>query len=103
MNGILAAAGLPPVTRRIPRRVAWAAGALAEAAFWLLRRREEPPLTRFVAGQLSTAHWYDLGAARRDLGYAPAVSTRQGLAVLREQLAKQAIQRRPALEMGEAR
>ena len=43
--------------------------------------------------QLSTAHWYDLGAARRDLGYAPAVSTRQGLAILGEQLAKEAVPR----------
>jgi len=90
LNGILAAAGLPPVTRRIPSGAAWAAGALAEAVYRLLRRQEEPPLTRFVARQLSTAHWYDLGAARRDLGYAPTVSTRQGLVLLREHFEKEA-------------
>ncbi|MDJ0787973.1 MAG: NAD-dependent epimerase/dehydratase family protein [Myxococcota bacterium] len=90
MNGILAAAELPPVTRRIPARVAWLAGALAEGVYWLLRRKEEPPLTRFVARQLSTAHWYDLSAARRDLGYAPAIDTREGLERLRAHLAKEA-------------
>ena len=36
-------------------------------------------MTRFLAEQLSTAHWYDLSAARRDLGYAPRVTVREGL------------------------
>jgi nucleoside-diphosphate-sugar epimerase len=90
INGILDAAGLPPVTKRLPTSLAWCAGAAAEASFWLLRRRQEPPLTRFVARQLATAHWYEIGAARRDLGYAPTVSTRQGLARLREHFAKPA-------------
>lgn len=83
INGVLAAAGLPPETRRIPAAFAWWAGALAEAAFWLMRREDEPPLTRFAARQLATAHWYDLSASRRDLGYAPRVSTADGLERLR--------------------
>lgn len=95
VNAILAAAGLPPVTKRVPARLAWLAGAGLEFAFTLLRREDEPPLTRFVARQLSTAHWYDLGAARRDLGYAPTVTTAQGLARLREHFAKQASARMP--------
>ena len=39
----------------------------------------EPAMTRFVATQLSTSHWYDITAARRDLGYEPAVSVEEGL------------------------
>ncbi len=93
MNAILAAAGLPPVTKHLPTALAWAAGAVAETAFWLMRREQEPPLTRFVARQLSTAHWFDISAARRDLGYAPAVSTRQGLMLLREHFEKAAASR----------
>ena len=36
-------------------------------------------MTRFVARQLSTAHWFDLTAARRDFGYEPAIPTAEGL------------------------
>ncbi|MEE8218223.1 MAG: NAD-dependent epimerase/dehydratase family protein [Vicinamibacteria bacterium] len=78
-NGILAAAGLPPVTKRIPVPVAIALGGLAELVYAGLRIRSEPPLTRFVARQLSTAHWFDISAARRDLGYEPRVSIEEGL------------------------
>jgi nucleoside-diphosphate-sugar epimerase len=90
INGVLGAAGLPPETRRVPARLAWVAGALAELGFWLLGREEEPPLTRFAAQQLATAHWYDLSAARRDLGYVPSVTTKEGLRRLAAQLAEQA-------------
>ena len=85
-DGILAAAGLPPVTRRIPAPLAYAVGALAELVYGLLRIRKEPPLTRFVARQLSTAHWFEISAARRDLGYEPSVSIGEGLRRLAESL-----------------
>jgi len=78
-NGILAAAGLAPVTKRIPAPVAIALGGLAELVYAVLRIRSEPPLTRFVARQLSTAHWFDISAARRDLDYEPRVSIEEGL------------------------
>lgn len=70
VNALLAAIGVAPVTRRVPLAVAYLAGAVMEAAWSLLRLEGEPPMTRFVAAQLGTSHWYDLTAARRDLGYA---------------------------------
>ncbi|UJR80145.1 NAD-dependent epimerase/dehydratase family protein [Sandaracinus amylolyticus] len=84
--GILDAAGLPPVTRSIDPRVAYAAGALLEGTYRALRLRGEPPLTRFVAHQLATAHWFDLSAAKRDLGYEAPISTAEGLRRLRASL-----------------
>jgi nucleoside-diphosphate-sugar epimerase len=36
-------------------------------------------MTRFLARELSTSHWFDLSAARRDLGYEPSVSLDEGL------------------------
>lgn len=88
VDRILAAAGLGPISgkRRVPAAVAWGVGAGCEAVYALLRRSDEPPMTRFVAGELATAHWFDLTAARRDLGYEPRVSIAEGLRRLAEAL-----------------
>lgn len=76
---ILAAAGAPPVTRAIPYPAARAAAAVLETAWRLTGAKSEPPLTRFVLQQLTTAHWFDISAARRDLGYAPSVTIEEGM------------------------
>lgn len=86
INGMLSAAGLPECRQSISPRLAWVAGALLELVWHLLRRTEEPPMTRFVAEQLATAHWYDISAIRRDLGYQPQVTVPQGLALLAQSL-----------------
>lgn len=83
INKILRAADLPPVTKRISPRVAYAAGGILEMIYTLLRLRGEPRMTRFVARQLSTAHWFDISAARRDFGYHPLVSIDEGMQRLR--------------------
>jgi nucleoside-diphosphate-sugar epimerase len=88
INRILATADLPPVTRGIPAGVAYAAGWLMEAAYGVLRLRNEPRLTRFVARELATSHWFDISAARRDLGFEPAISIDEGLRRLRDSFKK---------------
>lgn len=84
INDMLDCAGLPPVKLWVPASLAYAAGAAFESVYAAMGRTAEPPMTRFVARQLSTAHWYNLEAARRDLGYAPFVSINAGLWQLRE-------------------
>jgi 2-alkyl-3-oxoalkanoate reductase len=79
INKLLAAKGVAPVTRTISPKLAYAAGAVLETVYKLLGRTTEPPITRFVARQLSTAHWYDLTAAKRDLGYKPEITIDEGL------------------------
>jgi 2-alkyl-3-oxoalkanoate reductase len=86
VNAILKCADLPPVTRTVPASVAYAAGWAFEMAYCLLGLTNEPRMTRFLARELSTSHWFNIGAARRDLGYAPAVSIEEGLRRLRESL-----------------
>lgn len=83
---MLACGGLPPVTRSISAGAANAVGAILEGLYAVLGRRDEPPMTRFVARQLSTAHWYDISAAKRDLGYRPEVNVDEGLRRLRDWL-----------------
>jgi nucleoside-diphosphate-sugar epimerase len=65
--------GIPPVRRRVPRGVAYAAGGLLELLWNALRRDGEPPMTRFLASQLASSHSYDLEPARRDFGYGERV------------------------------
>jgi nucleoside-diphosphate-sugar epimerase len=87
ITSVLAAAGLPPVKRTLPPRALYLLGGAFEAAYAALGVRDrEPPVTRFVARQLSTAHWFQIDAARRDLGYAPRVSLDEGLRRLAESL-----------------
>jgi nucleoside-diphosphate-sugar epimerase len=83
VNRLLGAVGAPPVSRSVP---VWLAMALAwgfEARHRVTGDPGEPRLTRFVVRELSTAHWFDISAARRDLGYAPRISIADGLELLR--------------------
>jgi 2-alkyl-3-oxoalkanoate reductase len=75
---ICAAADVPAPSRHVPYRVAYAAGAVVEAAWSVLRRDDDPPMTRFLAEQLSTAHWFDLRETRAALGWEPAVTLDEG-------------------------
>ena len=79
INQMLACANEPPVTRTVSASAAYFVGALLEAAYCLLGKTDEPPMTRFVARQLSTDHWFRLDAARRDFGYEPKISVSEGL------------------------
>lgn len=82
INGLFAELGIPPVTQQVSFLKAYAAGAVLEAAYRLLRQSGEPLMTRFLALQLAKSHWFSIAAARRDLGYEPRVSTAEGMARL---------------------
>jgi len=84
VNSLLRAVGAPAVEKHLSFRAAYAIGAVCEAAWTVLPLRGEPPLTRFLAEQLSTAHWYDMGPATRDFGYVPKVTIVDGLCRLAE-------------------
>jgi nucleoside-diphosphate-sugar epimerase len=66
----------------VPGAVARAAGAVVEKVWTWAGREEEPPMTRFLAEQLSTAHWFDQRETRELLDWTPAVSIDEGLARL---------------------
>lgn len=83
VNALLKAAGAPQIHKTIPFRAAYAIGAICETAWPLLRLSGEPPMTRFLAEQLSTTHWYSMAPAQRDFGYVPQVSIEEGLRRLR--------------------
>ena len=86
INKILAAADLPAINKTIPRQLAYTLGIIMEVAYKLLNRKDEPLMTRFVAKQLSCAHWYDLTAAKQDFAYHTTVSIDEGMERLKNSL-----------------
>lgn len=80
INDFLTAIGEPPITRSIGLGAAKAVGAVLEAAWSVLPLSGEPPMTRFVATNMATSHWYDLSAGRADFGLTCPVSGEEGLA-----------------------
>ncbi len=95
INRLLACADVGPITRRISASAAYTIGGVLESIYTLTRRQDEPRMTRFVARQLSTAHWFRLDAARRDLGYVPRINIEEGLRRLTESLKTTSIGRHP--------
>jgi nucleoside-diphosphate-sugar epimerase len=87
-NQMLACAGQGPVGRPIPAGLAYAIGATMEFVYALFGVEKEPLITRFGASELSYAQWFDISAARRDLGYQPRVSIDEGLKRLAASLAR---------------
>lgn len=82
VDDILKAAGLAPVQKSVPRRMAWLIGALLEFIYKTFNISGEPQMTRFLADELSTSHWFDISAAKKDLGYVPKISIEEGLSRL---------------------
>jgi len=82
LAGICTASGVPAPRVHVPAGVARVAGSVVEAVWRVRPGEDEPPMTRFLAEQLSTAHWFDQRRTRQDLQWAPAMSIDEGLARL---------------------
>lgn len=82
INDLLRRLEVPPVEKKISLAAAYRAGAVLEGIYGLLHLRQEPPMTRFLAIELAKDHYFNISAARRDLGYQPTKSTEEGVAEL---------------------
>ncbi|MGY1639023.1 NAD-dependent epimerase/dehydratase family protein [Geodermatophilus sp. SYSU D00742] len=76
------AAGVRGPRGRVPYRAAYGIGAAVEGLWAGTRRRSTPPLTRFLAEQLATAHWFDQRRTRAALGWRPHVPLDEGFSRL---------------------
>jgi nucleoside-diphosphate-sugar epimerase len=83
MQKICDAAGVPFQPKKVPLSVALIAGSLVER-IWPHIGKGEPPLTRFVAEQLGTAHWFDPRPAAQDLKWSPTVTLDEGFLELHQ-------------------
>lgn len=79
INEILTRHHLPPVTKKVPERVAFHIGLFLECCYRLLRINGEPPMTRFVALQFARSHYFSHQKAKNDFGYEPKISIEQAL------------------------
>jgi nucleoside-diphosphate-sugar epimerase len=81
--GICAAAGVPAPAWSVPGWLARGAGSVIERAWLSAGTRglvhDEPPMTRFLAEQLSTSHWFDQRRTREVLDWTPAVTVEDGM------------------------
>jgi nucleoside-diphosphate-sugar epimerase len=85
------AAAAPEPCRHVPVWLARLAGSAADGVWAATRRQDTPPITRFLAEQLTTAHWFDQRRTREVLGWAPEVSLDAGFARLAEWYAAQRV------------
>lgn len=86
INDILDLAGVPRIKKSISAPAAQRVGAIMETVYRVLRIRSEPPMTRFLAAQLSTDHYFDIRRATEDFGYSPSISTAEGMRRLAAEL-----------------
>jgi nucleoside-diphosphate-sugar epimerase len=82
VDRMLAAAGEAPVRGRVPVWLAEGLAYLFETIHRVFHLAREPRITRFLVHEVTRAHWFDISAARNDLGYEPTVSLEEGLARL---------------------
>lgn len=68
-----------PVTKCLPTVAAYAIGAATEVVHKVTRCSTEPRMTRYLAALLGRSHYYNIGRARRHLGYEPTISTAEGM------------------------
>jgi nucleoside-diphosphate-sugar epimerase len=79
VNSILEGLGYAPLTRKVRLPLAYGAGTICEFVWNVLKRRDDPPMTRFVAVELAKDHYFDISAAKSDLGYVAKVPMEEAL------------------------
>lgn len=76
--GMCLACGVKPPAYSVPAPVAYGAGLVMERLWKVFAPGEIPPLTSFLAEQLSTAHWFDQRQTQTLLDWTPAISLEEG-------------------------
>lgn len=79
IHQLLQKLGMPPITKTISLRKAYALGACLEVLYKICFISKQPPMTRFVAKELSQDHYFNISAAKMDLHYIPQVSNEEGM------------------------
>ena len=79
VNNLLKLLDLPMVNKKIPYKTAYALGTAMEMIYTFLPFLGEPRITRFLASQFATSHYFDHSKSTNDFGYTPRISGSEGL------------------------
>ena len=90
LNALLRAGGFPPEKRRLASLTAHALATAARAG----ADSTSPLINPYLLELFSHASWFNLGAAKRDFGYAPKLSTAEGMSRLFTALTRERMQSR---------
>lgn len=90
-NKLIATCGCQPVTATIPFKLAYYIGMAIEWTYRTFKLKGEPAITPWMACELAHNHWFNIDAAKRDLGYTPKISIEEGLKILEEHYKKNPI------------
>lgn len=82
IQDLLKRAGVAPIRRKIPAPLAYGLGGVCELAWRGMALGGEPPMTRFVAAQLSRSHSFDMRPAQRDFGYRELITLEESTAAI---------------------
>ena len=84
IDRLLESGGMEPVQKTLNPKTARIIGWLMDRVFRLFRLKQEPPLTLFIAKNLTSSHWYDISASKKDFGYTPNITTEEGMSKLKK-------------------
>lgn len=87
INSLVVGAGIPAIRKSVPFGLAYRAGWLCEKAWALMGRKDDPPVTRFLAAQLATSHWFKTDKAQRELDWRPRFTLEEGVRRLLDSIA----------------
>ena len=84
INLLLREMNIPPVRKKISRRMAYVTGAMLEIVYRILNLSGEPRMTRFLATQLADSHYFDIARAKKEFGYKAVTTPEEGIRRLKE-------------------
>lgn len=88
INQILKIHGIAPVRRKIPTALAYSTAWLLEKIASLSKTGKVPLFTRFLVKEMATNHYFNISAAKRDLGFKPRYTIAEALQVAFSQTAQ---------------
>ena len=77
INRLLEKMGIPRIKKSISLAKAKKIGWVMEKVYRTFHLQKDPPMTRFVAAQLGTSHYFNISKAKKYLGYQPIISLKE--------------------------